>query len=260
MKTQFAGILPLICLAVAVASPLWGAARKAKEGFPDREIQILFIGNSYTEVGEIPKVVEMFGKSRKHRFNCVSVTYGGYTLGAHWDNSEKKSLNARSKLLEQKWDFVILQDQSSLPALDSSATLDAVKNFAPLIRKQGAKLLLYLTPAHREPEIKDRPLMNEEQTRLNAAYESAALAVKGKVIPVGPAFNRYYQRNPDNLLHAPDNSHFNRKGVYLAALIIYNRISGESPKKLPGAFQLMPKEITLLQALASEFEKEKKTH
>ncbi|MCX6290985.1 MAG: SGNH/GDSL hydrolase family protein, partial [Bacteroidetes bacterium] len=73
--------------------------------------KILFIGNSYTYVNDLPGTLYQLALAGGDTILYDSNTVGGYTLQLHSTNST--TLN---KIASQPWDYVVLQEQSQIPS------------------------------------------------------------------------------------------------------------------------------------------------
>src|SRR5664280_2803382 len=79
--------------------------------------RILFIGNSYTYVNDLPRVFTDLARSGGHRVQTGMSAQGGWTLADHVASTSTLDL-----LRSSKWDFVVLQEQSEIPAMEQSRT------------------------------------------------------------------------------------------------------------------------------------------
>jgi len=221
----------LLCLALALAagSPRGRAERDSAAGAPP--IRVLFIGNSYIYVHDLPSVLERFAESGPGpRIKARAVVHGGWTLKEHWESGE--ALNA---LRKAKWDYVVLQEQSDLaapfiingaPRVGSDAAFrPSAERWSAEVLKEGARPLLYLTWAK-----KANP---EDQSPLNYAYFTAAREAGAVVVPAGMAWDRVRRQRGDVELFMPDGSHPSPAGTYLTACVFYAAILGRTPVGLP---------------------------
>ena len=82
-------------------------------------MNILFIGNSYTYYNDMPKMLESLARAAGFYAEVASVTKGGYTLArlASDDNENGRRVTAALSG-DMKYDRVILQEQSVLPAAE----------------------------------------------------------------------------------------------------------------------------------------------
>jgi hypothetical protein len=91
------------------------------------------------------------------------------------------------------------------------------------------------------------------------SYRLAADDVRGVVLPVGQAWLDAWARDSGLSLYGPDDFHPSVEGSYLAALVIYARLSGRSPVGLPARFalatgglvEIAPRTAALLQETAA---------
>src|SRR5437763_768599 len=135
MPSQLRYALPLLVLLVC-GTALWSLS-----GEPTRQIRVLFIGNSYTSTNDLPWMIEQLARAGKQPvLTHASLTPGGVTSQQHWETGEAKKLIA-----SQPWDFVVLQEQSTLPLSQPQRTVEYVRRLHALIKPTGAKTVLYLT-------------------------------------------------------------------------------------------------------------------
>lgn len=73
---------------------------------------MLFIGNSYTFVNDLPATVAKIAKSLGNTLVYDMSAIGGYTLMQHAGDQ-----NTLAKIASRKWDYVVLQEQSQIPAV-----------------------------------------------------------------------------------------------------------------------------------------------
>ena len=198
--------------------------------------RVLFIGNSYTGVNNLPAI---FGSIVKNIGNPVpvitAVTPGGQTFKGHLGYAATQAtINAGN------WDVVVLQDQSQEPAfaeIDAQNRADMVQSAAELCRRirlksPNARIFFYETWA-RHPHYWSNNQPRSEganasdmQARLRKWYGVVAQANRATVVPVGDAWE-YYATTPNpTRLHASDNSHPAFAGSYLAGLVFYAKIYG----------------------------------
>src|SRR5262249_23463003 len=148
----------------------------------------------------------------------------------HWEGSA-----AHEALNSQTWDYVVLQDQSTLGtkfyfAGDVRVGGDEIfrpyaRLWANEIRKHHATPVFYLTWARRNTP--------EDQSKLNYAYMRTAKATHSLVAPVGLAWAQVRQTDPAIDLYYEDGSHPSPAGSYLAACAIYAAIFNSNPANLP---------------------------
>jgi len=189
-------------------------------GDPSKPLAVLFIGNSYTSVNELPRLVAGLAQAGGRKIEVAQVTPGGCTLEQHVQTS-----GAMQLIRSRKWDAVVLQEQSMLPVVDPERMYKAARTLDAEIRKQGASTVFFLTWARQNvPEMQDG---------LNKAYFGIAKELGATVAPVGIAWRQALAADPKLVLHNPDKSHPNAQGSYLAACVFYATLLGKSPEGLP---------------------------
>src|SRR6185295_11646297 len=72
--------------------------------YTQQPVRVLFLGNSLTYSNDLPKMFQSLSKTE-----TGSVTQTGATLQVLYEQTK-----AREVLKGQRWDFVVIQDQSSL--------------------------------------------------------------------------------------------------------------------------------------------------
>ena len=180
--------------------------------------RILFIGNSYTGRNDLPGLIRQLAASADppKELETEKSLLNGMALKTHWDRGDAL------KLLEgSKWDFVSLQEQSTLPFKNPARMREYVSKFDEAIRKHGARTVLYLTWARQ-----DAP---ERQAEITEAFTSAARETGALVVPVGPAWEAALRESPGLPLYDADKSHPSLAGSYLAACVFYSVLFRESP-------------------------------
>src|SRR5690348_13204313 len=200
--------------------------------------RVLFLGNSYTYFNNVPAIVSELAKAgHQCTVETRMIAPGGKTLRDHWESSA-----SRQALDSQAWDFVVLQDQSTLGInfyFEGQTRVTSDELFRPYatlwaneIRKHHATPVFYLTLAR-----KATPL---DQAALNYAYISAAKATRSLVAPVGLAWARVRQTDPSIDLYYRDGAHPSPAGSSLAACAIYAAIFAKSPVNLPARISGVP--------------------
>jgi hypothetical protein len=225
-----------LSLAVFIVVVITAAAPVGDEPKP---VRVLFIGNSYTYVNDLPKLLAELARAGKQRpLEHDRETPGGCSLEKHW-----KDEKAVKKIVGGKWDYVVLQEQSLRPLTNRDLMFEYAAKLDAEIKKQGASTLLYQTWARQ-----DAP---EKQEELSKAYLDLGKELKARVSPVGAAWERALKEDPRLMLHVADKSHPSKAGTFLAACVFYAVLYGKSPEGLPGdAAGLGADEAKKLQVIA----------
>ena len=225
-------------------------------GCPDQQqapacTRILFIGNSYTTVNTLPDVFAKLARSGGHRVDAGTAAGDGWTLENH-----AGSPVTAAKLASNRWDIVVLQEQSQLPSVEQfrqTQMYPAARRLVGAIRNQGARPLFHLTWARRDgwPE-NGMPDYASMQAAINQGYVAIAGDQHVAVAPVGYAWATLVTRGAGATLWQQDGSHPTEAGTYLAACVFYATIFRESPKGLAYHASLSAQAAATIQAVAAE--------
>lgn len=211
---------------------------------PRPVVRVLFIGNSYTGVNDLPGVVARMstGPSSPVRFAVAMYAPGGTS----WENHDADPMVAT--LIAEGWDDVVLQDQSEQPWFVAGIK-PALLSLDRKITATGARTVLYMSWA-RGPSLAGPDLRFVQNLAVNYYYERHAEVTGALVAPVGRAWERAL-RDPAVTLHDVDGSHPNPQGTYLAACVFHATLTGASPLGLgDGGLGLAPADAARLQRVA----------
>jgi len=177
-------------------------------GVQAETLRVLFVGNSYTFVNNVPEQLKMMAKSKGHDLVYEQHTPGGRSFQKHWE--EKKAVE---KMQTGKFDIVALQNQSFEPVSNPANMMKYGKLLAVEADKIGARKIYYLTMAYEEPldwmkkdsaeARRSLKLFSKMTDRLAKSYTQLARKTQGDVAPVGVAWKMAYESIPDIKLHAP---------------------------------------------------------
>ncbi len=213
-------------------------------------MRILFIGNSYTYVNDLPRMFAELAQSGKHTVETRTLAPGGWALADH-----VKDKNTRPVLQSAKWDYVVLQEQSEIPALEQSrqtGMYPAARTLIRMIEENGARPLLYMTWAHRDGDpAYGYGDFDSMQNQIVIGYLAIAREQGIPAVPVGYAWWRTRKQYPDISLWQADGSHPDKNGTYLAACVFYAAIFGESPEGLAYTAQIPADTARELQIVAA---------
>jgi hypothetical protein len=216
-RTPLATTLALGLLAASAACQDAGAPATSHPV----SLRVLFIGNSLTYVNDLPGTVAVIARSGGDTIRVEMVARPNYALIDHL--TEKSG--AEEAIRRGGWDVVVLQQgPTSLPVNRDSLIL-WTRMFDPLIRAVGARTALYMVwPAA------DRP---QDFQAVRTSFQMAAQAVGGIFLPAGQAWLAAWQRNTTLPLYGSDGFHPSPLGTYLAALTIYEALTGHDARRLP---------------------------
>jgi hypothetical protein len=213
--------------------------------------RILFIGNSYTTVNDLPSVFASLAHSGGHRVETGTAAVDGWTLANHGNSPA-----TAAKLASMKWDIVVLQEQSQIPSVEEfrqTQMYPAARRLISSIRNLGARPLFYLSWGRRDgwPE-NGMPTYASMQSAIDDGYLAIAADQRVAVAPVGDAWATLVTRGAGAPLWQPDGSHPTEAGTYLAACVFYATIFRESPKGLGYHASLSAETAASIQSVAAE--------
>ncbi len=212
--------------------------------------RILFIGNSYTYVNDLPGTLASLARSGGHAVQTDSLATGGATLADHLADAA-----TAPELDSLKWDFVVLQEQSEVPSIEASrqyTMYPAVRTLVDMIRRRAETPILFMTWAHRDG-LPDNGMPDYEsmQQSIDRGYLAIAAELLAPVAPVGIAWFVVRRQDPDIGLWQDDGSHPSTAGTYLAACVFYAAVFRQSPEGLAYTDGLSSDTASILQKAAA---------
>jgi len=171
-----------------------------------KPINILSIGNSFTQRNDLPALLAELAAARSVNIKHDLISVGGASLRTHWNGGK-----AAESISSGRYDYVVLQEQSTLPVKNANRMKDNVRLFDSAIRQAGAKTVLYMTWARRHSP--------EAQQTISEAYQSIGDELGAIVVPVGLAWQKFLATHERPVLHDRDQSHPTLAGSYLAACV-----------------------------------------
>lgn len=198
--------------------------------------KVLFLGNSYTQVNNLPLLIKNIANSTSDDVIYDSNLPGGYTLQGHSTNTT--SLN---KIQVGNWDFVVLQEQSQLPSFPLSQVQTAVFPYATQLNNvieqynPCAETMFYMTWGRKNGDASNCAVWPAVCTYegmddlLYERYMTMATDNNAVVSPVGAVWRNLRTNNPTIELYSADESHPSIAGSYAAALTFYTTIFRKNP-------------------------------
>lgn len=201
-------------------------------------LNVLFIGNSFTARNDLPGLIAQLASARGKSLEHQLISAGGASLRMHWNAGE-----ALKAIKQDHYDYVVLQEQSTLPIKNAKRMHENVRLFDEAIKAAGAQTVLYMTWARQHAP--------ESQETITDAYTSIGEELNAIVVPVGAVWQRFLRTHAKPILHDKDQSHPTLAGSYLAACVFFAVLLKESPVgisvEVPG---LDAKDLLLLQKAA----------
>jgi hypothetical protein len=192
-------------------------------------LRVLFVGNSYTYVQNLPQLVSIISDSTKTKLVTRKSTVGGAYLSEHWKN--QRGLKTRELISKGHFDIVVLQENSMATIQQPDSTIKYAGLLCKLIKESGAKPYFYMTWA--------REKVPQYQQEITSVYLKIAKANNAGLVPVGEAWELARQLRPTINLYETDGSHPSNLGAILSAYVFVSVLTGEVPASIPGGFQIL---------------------
>jgi hypothetical protein len=188
---------------------------------------VLFIGNSFTHMNQMPKTFEKISHSMGHEIYVEMNAKSNHTLQMHCGRPE-----LFAAIRSRKWDIVIIQPFSRelIFSADSieKATQPYFLQLLDSISSNHActKVMLYQTWGYKEgykelSETADFISMNQ-QIAANIRMYSSRYSIP--IVPVGSVWQQLLADGYGNGLYDADGSHPSPEGSYLVASVFYAAI------------------------------------
>jgi hypothetical protein len=205
-------------------------------------LDVLFVGNSllgsFTRATheDTPGLVHRLAASTGRTLNVTEVIHSGYTLRQTWD----EGLPAPALSGGRRYDYIVLQEYSTLVATNPPAALDTLLHtYAPAFAralKPGGRVVLFKNWALVDPS--PFPSRAAAKTAIDTGYAtlSAALPTPNVLAPIGDEFETVIATYGPSYLIDPDGKHPNDTARYLDAATLYGILFHDSPRDLPDLY------------------------
>lgn len=210
--------------------------------FSQQTRKVLFLGNSYTYVNDLPQIVSQLAVSTGDVLIYDSNLPGGFTLLDH-----STSIISQNKIISNDWDYIVLQEQSQTPAfIVPSAFMDGFSNLNTFIsqNKPCAQITSYMTWGHENGDTQNcatNPAVctySGMQNVLSERYMEFSNLFESEVTPVGVVWKYVKENYPSINLYQSDGSHPSLAGSYLAACCFYTSIFRKDPTLISSNYGL----------------------
>jgi hypothetical protein len=186
---------------------------------------VLFIGNSLTQVNDLPAMVRTMADAAGLDWDIQAQLQGGASLEDHWNRGV-----APDRIRGEHWDAVVFQQGPSSLAESRTNLRQWIREFDAVVRGAGGTSALYeVWPEHERFAWFDR---------VRDSYALAARDVAGWFLPAGEAWRAAWSKEPSLALYGSDGFHPTVAGTYAAAVTIFAGLSGRSPLDAPGVHGL----------------------
>lgn len=223
-RGTWTSLLGLALLAAAASGCLSGSAVTGP-GLIGEGRRVLFIGNSYLYAQDIAGIVQALADSAGGDQLAVETVAGpDMALIDHWREG-----TARGEIAEGGWEWVVLQQGPSSVEINRDSLRTLTQMFSADIRAVNATPVLFSA----WPSASRR----QDFPRAIESYTLAANDVNGLLLPVARSWLNAWAAEPQLALYS-DGLHPSAAGAYLAALVVYAKLLGKSPRGLPAAIRL----------------------
>ncbi len=214
------------------------------------QTRVLFIGNSYTAVNNLPQLTADCALSigfAGFPMEIASSTPGGTTFQVHTTNAPSQSL-----INQGNWDYVVLQEQSQLPSFPDAQVAAECFPFAAALNEQilaadsCAETIFYMTWGRQNGDASNcaswPPVCTYEgmDSLLNLRYRQMAIDNQAILSPVGALWKYIRTNYPEINLYAADGSHPSLEGTYAAACSMVSVIFRTDPTLITYSTTLDP--------------------
>ncbi len=187
---------------------------------PPGGIRVLFVGNSLTYYNDLPGTLIDLALTTGDTIRSAMVAYPDFALVDHLRQGA-----ATRAIASTSWNFVVLQQGPSSVQVNRDSLIAMTRLFDASIRQAGATPALFSV----WPQTANAATF----PRAIESYQLAATAVGGLYLPVGAAWQAALAEDATFPLYDPDGLHPSALGTYLAALVVYERITGKDVRLLP---------------------------
>ncbi|MCQ2344684.1 MAG: T9SS type A sorting domain-containing protein [Paludibacteraceae bacterium] len=197
---------------------------------------VLYVGNSYTYVNDLPLLVEEVASSAGYIYKYDSNTPGGCTFAQHCSNE------SMSKICKGGWDFVVLQEQSQLPSFPQNQVdvecLPYARQLADSVKAHGGMPMFYMTWGRKNGDPQNAlyfPVLGTYEgmdSMLYERYMQMAIENNAAVCPVGRVWRYLRANNPEIELYSNDGSHPSIEGSYAAACSFFVMLFDADPDSI----------------------------
>ena len=189
-------------------------------------LKVLFVGNSYTHVNNLPQIVSMVSQNVNTTLITKQSTIGGAKLREHWLG--ERGLKTKEIIKNGNFDIVVFEGYSMSTILEPDSLKKYLELFCNYTRKNGAEPYFYLTWAR-----ENNP---QSQEIIDSVYYSIAAETNATVVPAGRAWKLARELRPDIKLYEKDGSHPSKFGTILTAYTFVATLTHEMPEKPKRAY------------------------
>lgn len=213
-------LLASLLTAAAFALP-GGASGQSETPFDppagDGDLRVLFIGNSLTYSNDLPGMLAALLRDAGVDATVASLAFPNFGLQDHWE------IRDTHDVIAEGWDVVVLQQGPSATE-GRPSLLEYSQAFDGPIREAGGVPALYM--------VWPSEARSFDVQGVSDSYAAAADRVGGLLFPAGEAWLDARELDEDIALYGGDGFHPSPLGTHLAALVMYEQLTGADPRGL----------------------------
>lgn len=209
--------------------------------------KVLFIGNSYTSVNNLPQMIADAASSTGNTLVFDSSAPGGAFL---CDQVMYQIYSGMAKIKNGGWDYVVLQDQSLAYTGYVPVYVKCAYRLDTLIKKHNpcSRTMFYVTWGRKDGMTFGS--YHAMDSVIESNYMLAADSLNFESTPVG-AIWRYLKTNQRSIdLFDADGSHPSLAGTYAAACGFYSTLFRKDPTQITFNSFLAPPDAAIIRAAA----------
>lgn len=203
-----------------------------------QRVNALFVGNSYTQVNDLPQMVQQVAASMGDELTYQSNTPGGCTFSQHCSNQ------SMSLICNGGWDVVVLQEQGQYPSFPQSQVEFEVFPYAQRLvdsiyaHNPCCEPLFYMTWGRKNGDAANAvyfPVLATYEgmdSMLCERYTYMAQQNDASLCPVGRVWRYLREHHADIELYQSDGIHPSVAGSYAAACAFYTLMFHRDPDSI----------------------------
>jgi hypothetical protein len=233
----------ILCM-VRIYSILFFVLLVSTQAFAGKKVRVLFLGNSYTYVNNMPQIVADMAASTGDTLEWEMEAPGGFLLSGHYT-----SMASKNKIKQGNWDYVVLQEQSQHPALPYQQVFNTTFAYAHVLDTMinyynpCGETIFYMTWGRKNGDAANCATYTPQgwphfctylsmDSVIRARYETIANDNQGIVSPAGAVWRVIRLQHPNIELYDADESHPSMAGSYAAACAFYTAIFRKDPAQV----------------------------
>ena len=192
-------------------------------GSGDADLEVLFVGNSFTHGNGLPEMVESIAGANGTTVAATAIAPGGARLAEHRLDGE-----VLEAITSGKFDVVVFQEQSQIPSVQAMAenqTFPAALALDGIADGAGVRVVWFQTWAHQGGwPVNGHRSYWSMQDAIIETYAEIGRQTGGDVAIAGQRWQRAIAGGLGVDLFAEDGVHASPAGSYLAAIAITDAV------------------------------------